>query len=125
MYQVGTLIVKPQSAKITISTELFGKMDPYVKIKIGNNTYQSAVAQGQHKTPTWTDTFSFKINGESAMELTVLEKDTLSKDDLIGEATVQLGEMYLRKNGSNWHEIRKEGKVTGQIMISFEYFPGH
>ena len=123
MFQTGTLIVRPQSAKLTINTELFGKMDPFVKLQIGANHFETGVAHDQHKTPNWTDAFTFRINGEQTLQATVLEKDKMSKNDLLGEATVQLGDVFQRRNVSNWFEIRKGGKVTGQLLLSFEFYP--
>ena len=123
MFHVGTLVVRPQSAKLTISTETFGKMDPYVKISCGSNNSQTAVAEDQHKTPTWSDSFVYKVTGEQTLTAVVWEKDNISKDDLIGETTVQLSEVYMAKNVSKWYELRKGGQVTGQLLISFEYYP--
>ena len=124
MFQTGTLIVRPQSANILINTEgLFGKMDPFVKIQVGANHFETAVAHDQHKKPNWSDSFTFRINGEQTLQATVLERDNMSKHDLLGEVTVQLGEVFQRRNFSQSYEFRKDGKVTGQLMISFEFYP--
>ena len=122
MFQVGTLIVRPQSGKLTINTERFGKMDPYVKIECGANHSQTAVAHDQHQTPTWSDSFIYKVTGEQTLSISVMEKDNLTKDDLLGETTIQLNDIYISKNVSKWYDIRKAGKVTGQILMSFEYY---
>ena len=122
MIQVGTLIVRPLRANLTYSTETFGKMDPYIIVKLGTNTFTTAVAENQHKTPAWTDAFTFRVNGESTAQITVMEKDTLSKDDLIGEATLQLAPVFQPKNCEVCYEIKKNGKVTGTILVSFEFY---
>ena len=123
MFQTGTLIVRPQAGKITIDTETFGKMDPFVKLQIGATTYQTEVAENEHKTPTWTDSFVFRINGEQTLQMSVLEQDSISSNDLIGEGVIQLADIFIKKNFSNWFEVRKDGKATASIMVSFEFYP--
>ena len=123
MFHVGTLVVRPQSGKLTINTERFGKMDPYVKVACGGNHSQTAVAHDQHQTPTWSDSFVYKVTGEQTLTIQVFEKDNLTKDDLLGEATIQLNDVYATKNVSKWFEIKKAGAVSGQVLMSFEFYP--
>lgn len=39
----GTLICCPTEAKLTRDTEVFGKMDPYVKVKVGHQSSKTKV----------------------------------------------------------------------------------
>ena len=113
----GQLIVKPICAKFTYDTEVFGKMDPYAKITIGGTIHKTSVAKDQGKNPNWQDTLNFRVNGESTMQVMCYDKDDFSKDDFIAECTVQLNEVYQRRNVSNWYNVTRKGKTAGQIMI--------
>ena len=45
----GTLIVKPQYARLTHDTDTFGRMDPYCTVKIGAQTQSTAVRRMEAK----------------------------------------------------------------------------
>ena len=89
MYR-GNLIVKPTCAKLKYDTEYFGKMDPYVILSIGNQTYKTHTSNDSGKNPTWTDSLSFKINGENSLYMKLYDKDWGTKDDFICEGHVAL-----------------------------------
>jgi len=42
------------------------------------------------KTPSWTDQFHFKINGESQMYVRIFDKDVFSSDDFVAEGHIPL-----------------------------------
>lgn len=121
----GRLLIKPITAKLTYDTETFGKMDPYCKINLGGQQRQSTVAQDQGKNPNWQDTLDFTLNGESSFTIQVWDKDTTSKDDLIGEASVPINnDILTKKSHSGWFNLaRKGGKSSGQIMLQFDFLP--
>lgn len=46
------------------------------------------VSAGQGSTPEWNETFVFSVTGDvSEITLKIMEKDTFSADDFLGEAT--------------------------------------
>ena len=51
----GQLTVKPTCAKLKYDTEWFGRMDPYVILTLGTQTFKTHAAKDASKTPTWTD----------------------------------------------------------------------
>jgi Ca2+-dependent lipid-binding protein len=49
-------------AKLTHNTELFGKMDPFVKITSEQLLLKSKIIQKGGKTPKWNETFEIDPN---------------------------------------------------------------
>ena len=49
--------MKAIEAKLSIDTELFGKMDPYLEMEVLGKTYQTTVHQDGGKLPVWNHTF--------------------------------------------------------------------
>ena len=122
MNQAGTLIVKPQTAKLIINTEHLGRMDPYCTISIGSTSYTTSVAHDQHQQPHWSESFTFKVNNDQSMKLTMLDKDHIKKDSYIGDCLISLSDIYLKGGACNWYELKKDGKPSGEVMITFEFF---
>lgn len=123
MAGVGTVTFRPQFARLTIDTETFGKMDPYVKCNLGNNIKFTNVAHDQGKTPAWTDALTFQANNEGTIVVEVWEKDSVG-DDFLGRLSVQLGPVYTRRNVVDSGELRSDaGKVVGTINYQIEFVP--
>ena len=121
MLQKGTLILKPLSAQLTHDTDSVGKMDPYVKVTVGSHNFTSGVAKSMGTTPSWTDAFTIPISGETSLYLGLFDKDKFSKDDFIGDCTIQLQDVFVRKSMANQYELFFDGKLAGKIMIQLEY----
>ena len=133
----GTLTVKPICAKINRDKDILGKMDPFVVLTLGTQSFKTAACSGGGKNPTWTDVCTFKLTHEKQINFEVYDKDPI-KDELIGVGTIELGPLLAKKNDSAWYNIhkaiRKDGKimrtnttgVEGQILIETELIPeGH
>ncbi len=67
--------------------------DPYCIIFIGNEKQRSRTCNGGGKTPSWTDTFQFNST-DALLRVQVYDQDTFSRDDFIGEGTLQLNQYY-------------------------------
>ncbi|XP_010256916.1 PREDICTED: elicitor-responsive protein 1-like [Nelumbo nucifera] len=91
----GILQVLLIDAEFIINKELLGKMDPYVLIKFGNEERKSSVAKGQGKKPVWNEKFNFKAEypGQHKVIFRVMDKDTFSADDFIGESTIYIKDL--------------------------------
>ena len=78
---LGVLNIKFAEAKLTNNTELWGKMDIYLKMTHRNIVTQSEVVDNAGKNFTWDPqpSFNFKINEPlEQIELEVLDKDILT-----------------------------------------------
>jgi len=115
-----TLLIRPTAAQLTRNTEWMGKMDPMAQIQIGNQTYKTAVANNAGLTPVWTDTFTHQLTGgESTLNLTVFDVDTMS-NDVVGQAVIPLNEVMTRGASSQWYDINYNGAPAGKVQLNMQ-----
>ncbi|CAL8125510.1 unnamed protein product [Prunus armeniaca] len=96
---VGILEVKLVSAKGLGDTDLLSRMDPYVLIQYKGQERKSSVARGQGSSPVWNERFTFRAeypgSGEQyKVTLKIMDKDTFTADDYIGEASYVIIFLY-------------------------------
>lgn len=119
-FGVGHLSVMPLCAKLGVDTEFGGNMDTYCKCAIGNTSFQTRIFNGSGKNPTWSDTLTFRVHGENVATICVYSGSNFG-EDYLGEAHLQLHEVYTKGIFSNWYALTKNCHLTGQIMIQFEF----
>lgn len=102
--------------------DFFGKMDPYAIIKCGNQSVRTKTHTDGGRNPVWAQTFDFNIINENTVEVSVYDEDTMSRDDLIGIATVSLAKV--REHGSDKMAapvMTKKGKQHGFVHITLAF----
>jgi Ca2+-dependent lipid-binding protein len=109
------VIFKPLEAQLTRDIDAIGKMDPYIKIEVNNQIYKTDVCHNGGKNPKWDDSFSFPLGGDGSVKVSVWEKDTFSKDDLIGDATLNVFQLGSLGNQVEWFDIFYNGTVAGKV----------
>lgn len=102
-------------AKLFRDTETFGKMDPYVSVRVGNMKVKTKTHQSGGKAPKWNDTLQFELENEDTIDIAVYDEDTVT-DDLVGETTLFLDEIKKRKSYDEWVKISYKGKEAGQVQ---------
>lgn len=60
----GKLTVKLMSASELKQPTAVGKADPYARVTIGQQTYETKVHSGGGKEPRWEQSFDFDISNE-------------------------------------------------------------
>ncbi|KAK8662427.1 hypothetical protein V6N13_092001 [Hibiscus sabdariffa] len=95
---VGILEVFLVRAKGLENKDFLGKMDPYVIIQYKGQERESSVARGKGSNPTWREKFTFKAEypgsgDDYKLVLKIMDKDTFSSDDFIGEATIYVKDL--------------------------------
>lgn len=119
----GDLVIRPQSAQLVHGGGFMHKADPFVIVTLGGNRLQTGVAKNMGRTPSWNDALGFRVNNEQSFQVSVFDKDHIGKDDFLGECTVQMAEIYQRRNGANWYQLNNNGKDAGRVMIAYEFRP--
>ncbi|PRQ57862.1 putative C2 domain-containing protein [Rosa chinensis] len=123
----GTLEVVLVDAKHLHNTGFLTKMDPYVIFSVKTQEKISTVAKGQGSNPEWNESFLFTVTDDvSELRLKIMDKDTFTADDFVGEATIPL-DPALFVHGSlpptSYNVVNKHQKYCGEIKIGLNFTP--
>ena len=117
---IGTVKTTPTVIKLIIHSakdlpkkDLFGKPDPYVVIQTGQNEYRSEVKKST-RSPEWEFALEIDITNISEMNVKVMDKDKFSKDDLIGESSIDVKNLMADANNA-CVKLSKGGKLYYSI----------
>jgi len=119
----GTLDIKPKEAKLTRSTELFLKMNPYVKVVLGDKKSKGEICKSGGKSPKWHDTISIHRSFEPVCFIEVKDKDKLTADDIVGVGQIDLRTLEAGNNKAKWYPLFHKQKSAGEILIEINWTP--
>lgn len=111
------LVVKPICGKLIHDTETFGKMDPYCKVIVGNQSYKTKVADGAGKFPNWQDELCFALAGEEKIGIEIWDFDNSVQDDFVGRGSVSVGLVKGQEMWEDWVEILNNGRKAGEVRL--------
>eukprot|EP00439_Symbiodinium_sp_Y106_P073571 s4360_g13.t3 len=99
--------------------------DPFVVIEVGQQRWQSSVVE-KSLNPVWehgnVQDFLVYDRGQK-MNIFVYDKDTYSRDDLIGSVSrIDLEPLMLRKPCDTDFSLNLEGRPAGTLQISSRWF---
>lgn len=128
------LVVKCKKGNFLKNYDTFGKMDPYIRVTVGNDTtgaQKTDVAQGQGKTPAWKKVLQFTLNQTQYNNLENLPvlfeafDEDVTSDEYIGRASVKLSQVKLKLGESNTLTLTDNKNVNvGSIDVEFEFKQG-
>ncbi len=126
-----SLTVRPLNAQLTRDTEMFGKMDPYVKITHGNTVVKSQVNEDGGKTPKWNDSLQMPFYNNQNIVIEVYDKEKVGTDKIIGDGILMADQVIQQPNGHFQISLTHDRKSTGTINVSVQligqpqkYVPG-
>jgi len=120
----GTFVFKPLEGKFLKDKDPIGRMDPYVKIKIGWHSGKSSVARSEGTHPTWNDVIPLeKKHHEEFAKLKIKDKDRLTLNDKIGVAKIPLAEIAAKGHVQQWFPVYKKDEITGEILLDITFQP--
>ena len=117
---IGVLSIRIVSANLTRSTELIGKMSPYLELKIGGEMVHTTEVHARGgKTPAWNEAVQEYRVERMNMEATwgVRDKDKF-KVDIVGDGSCMLGEWCNQPNRNSDYPISHKGKAAGTVNIT-------
>ena len=125
---VGNVLIRLGKAKLKRDTEMFGSMDPYVYMNIGeNHTFTSKTDEGGGKNPNFkNETWNVKLRQHDAdlIEFKIYDKESMSsEDDLVCMGEYHLAQIY-QCPGSKFDgkiDLMWEMKIVGELNVSILY----
>jgi len=124
MTKKGTLKVTVVEAKNLKDEDVIGKSDPYIKLILDEKNAQSTSTKKGDLNPTYNETFTFNIDGQKEFKIEVWDKDTITKDDLIGVATVSLSHAFSKGYEDTWVKVKRHsviGRSKGEVHLILEF----
>ncbi|KAJ4970658.1 hypothetical protein NE237_003757 [Protea cynaroides] len=116
--------------------EFFGKMDPYVLIQYKNAERKSSVRRGEGSNPVWNERFTFRVqypptDNQCKLLLRIMDKDTFSADDFVGEATIYVKDLLalgVENGGSElqphkYSVVKADKSFCGEIRVGLTFTP--
>ena len=98
---------------------MFGKADPYAKLRIGTQEFSTKPNPGGGKNPIWNEEFNFDISNEREIEVEVLDKETVGNDKFMGQCAVSIMEWIANgKFDGDVDLLDKAGKPVGRCTLS-------
>ncbi|VVA92203.1 unnamed protein product [Arabis nemorensis] len=125
--QMHYLYVSVVKARDLPVMDVSGSLDPYVEVKLGN--YKGLTKHlEKNSNPIWKQIFAFSKERlqSNLLEVTVKDKDLVTKDDFVGRVLIDLTEVPLRVPPDSplapqWYRLEdKKGMKTnrGEIMLA-------
>jgi len=103
------------------------RMDPYARLRIGHNVYETPTCQNGAKEPKWNKTVNcFIVAGTKSIDLEVYDECTFSTDALIAHTSIPLTEKLMARQEmlddwwplSGQEGMEKEGMV--HLILSIQ-----
>jgi Ca2+-dependent lipid-binding protein len=105
-------------ARDLIKADLVGSSDPYVVLTIGDRTISTVVVKNS-LNPEWNQNFEVSLPTKPThVALKVWDKDSVGKDDFLGEATVPLVFGDEHKEYQDWVPLTKIKSGAVYLRIS-------
>ncbi|XP_034703130.1 16 kDa phloem protein 1 [Vitis riparia] len=133
---IGMLEVLLLDARGLQDTDFLGGMDPYVLIQYKNQERKSSVARGEGGSPVWNEKFTFRVEypggeGQYKLVLKIMDKDTFSADDFLGQASIYLEDLLALgvENGKaelhpcKYRVVRTDQTYCGEIRVGINFTP--
>jgi len=101
---------------------MFGKADPYARLRIGLQDFMTKPNPGGGKNPIWNEEFVYDISNEREMEVEVLDKETVGNDKFMGKCKVSIMEWIANgKFEGDLDLLDKAGKPVGRVTLSVRF----
>jgi len=122
----GRLAIKVVEAKLTKNYGLV-RMDPYVRVRIGNTIFETPTSVNGGKSPSWNRTInSYLPNDLESIYLQVFDERAFTNDECVGWAHVILPEgIFNNETIDDWYSLsgpQGEGK-EGVINLVMSFVP--
>jgi len=119
----GKLVIKClRGVDLKAGQGMFGKADPFARLRIGTQEFSTKPNPGGGKNPIWNEEFSFDISNEKELELEVLDKETVGNDKFMGRCRVSIIEWIANGRFEGDLDLQdKMNKPVGRVSIAVRF----
>eukprot|EP00090_Calanus_glacialis_P011330 TRINITY_DN19756_c0_g1_i1.p1 TRINITY_DN19756_c0_g1~~TRINITY_DN19756_c0_g1_i1.p1 ORF type:complete len:292 (-),score=117.23 TRINITY_DN19756_c0_g1_i1:759-1634(-) len=126
---MGRLTITVVEAKLTKNYGVT-RMDPYARLRVGHNVYETPTCQNGAREPKWNKTINcFLMAGSKTIDVEIYDECTFSPDSLIAHAAIPLTERVLDQGEmvDDWWPLsgqegeEKEGMI--HLILSMQNIP--
>lgn len=101
---------------------MFGKADPYAKLRVGTQEFSTKPNPGGGKNPIWNEEFQFDISNEKEIEIEVLDKETVGNDKFMGRCKVSIMEWIANGRFEGDLDLQdKSNKAVGRVTVAVKF----
>ena len=119
----GTIQIKVLKAELTINTDWFGNMDPYVILKLNEQMYQTSIKKNAGKLPSWDENFAFRAKEGDVIRIDVMDKDFLKTDDVVGQGVFEIKDILCDNKEIVIKLYRNISNYSGLLYLQTKFFP--
>ncbi|KAI3705125.1 hypothetical protein L1987_75358 [Smallanthus sonchifolius] len=133
---IGILEVNLVNARGLTKSDFLNKIDPYVLIQYRTQEHKSSIAKDQGSSPQWNEKFKFRVEFPGAdkqpkLVLKIMDHDTFSSDDYIGQTTIYLKELLEQgvENGTaelhskKYRVVGSSQNYCGEVQVAITFTP--
>lgn len=124
---VGRLSVTVVEAKLAKNYSLLGlaRMDPYCRLRVGHNVYETETAHNGAKNPTWGKTIYATLpTGVDSFTVEIFDEKSFTSDERVAWAVVQIPQNVVDgETKEEWVPLNgKQGPAQeGQVNLILSY----
>ncbi|CAL8094605.1 unnamed protein product [Orchesella dallaii] len=120
----GRLLISVMQAKL-VKNYGMTRMDPYVRLHVGHNIYETPTDVNGARNPKWNKTIQcFLPNGINQIYMEIYDECNFSVDELIAHAKINIpDEIFKGETSEEWYPLsgkQGDGK-EGQILLVFSF----
>ena len=119
----GSIVIRPIEANLLHNKDFLTKMDPYCIIHLGPHKVKGQVCKYGGKHPQWGDTITVQRRNEQNLLLELKDKDTFTRDDVIGACQIDISRLQPRTPAARWFPLQRNRKPAGEIYAELTLVP--
>lgn len=121
---LGELEVSVRMARNLVQKVLVGKQSPFVQFEIGDEIKKTGCDKRGGRNPQWSDELSFVIfSKQHNLTVKVFNRKSKIQADYIGEAVIDLLDIFEEREKDAWFTIRDRGAFAGDVYVEFTFHP--
>ena len=118
----GKLSIKVMKAFELKGVAMMQTADPYCKLTIGTQEFQTKVHEKGGKNPIWDETFNFNIATEKSLIVEIYDKENSGKDRFMGQAQVPIAPWLSKGVFEGDIDIKDNSdKPAGKLSLSVKF----